>query len=351
MLDLSIIVPTKNRPFFLEKLLNYQAGAGFRGVVIIGDASEGENLKKNQRVVEKFSERLQIQHILQSPQTSLIESTIQMLGQAASEFSVLSGDDDFLVPRELERCAAFLKTCPDYSCACGEQVYAFVEPASGGTMKIQQLLAGYSQNHEEPSASARIVQYSSRGRAVNTFSVQRTGEMHARWKKASGLGLDATKYHGCLHEVSVGVMSLIQGKQKKFSELYHVMLRHTEREPGMTSHQGDIGWLARMCRWDWSRDVPAIVHWWAAELVEREGLARLAAEEIAEAVFLGCWTPTMLRRRDELLSVNDRLPKYPKNSKEYFLQQIKKLRRLRPQKKPAIVSPDFQAIREVVECP
>lgn len=328
MLDLSLIVPTKNRTHFLEKLLRYHAEAGFQGVMWIGDASDAPALEKNRELIKKFSGRLRLQHLRQ-PQTSLIEGTIQMLGQATTEFSVLSGDDDFLVPRELERCEAFLKTHPDYSCACGEQAYVYVRRRSDQTLVIDQIHAGYSALHREELPSKRVAQYIRFGRAGNTFSVQRTKEMWGRWKKGSELGLDATKYHGCLHEVGINIVSLIHGKQMKFSDLYHVMLRHTERDATMTSNQGDARWLQRMCAWNWAQDVPKLVGWWMEELMRCEKISESPARDIAEAVFFACWIPTMTRWRDDLLQKQNRLPRYDINSKEFFLHFLKRQKWIR----------------------
>lgn len=323
----------------------------FNGVILIGDASEKEESEKNRDAVRHFQKNLEILHYQHPPQVSLIEGTNLLLSEAKTTYSVFAGDDDFLVPEVLSRCVAFLEQNLDYSCACGEQVYCFIRKKLDGGYGIEKVIAGYSKNHEEELPSQRMVQYCNPARANNTFSVQRTVNMREGWRKASELGLDKGRHHSPLHEVAVNVVSLIQGKQSKFPQLYHVMLRHQEREGGGRSFQGDVRWLERMCSWDWSDEVKKLFEWWQAELARKENIDPDMAGDIAESVFLACWIPTMLRRRGELLSVNDRLPKYPKNSKEYFLQQIKKLRRHLPQKIPSTDSPDFQAIREVVECP
>lgn len=322
---LTILVPTKNRSHFLYKLLQYHVRMKFGGTMMVGDASEGSDLESNQQAVREFEKEINIIYCKHPSHVSLIEGTNWMLAETKTPYSVLSGDDDFLVPSGLSRCVSFLEENEDYSLACGEQTYTYIQRLGNGDMRIERIVAGYSKNHEEDLPSQRIVSYCCPSRRVNTFSVQRTKNMYYCWKKASQLGLDKTHHHSPLHETAVNVMSLIQGKQKKFPNLYHVMLRHNERAGGGRSFQPQDRWLERMCYWDWSDEVRKLLFWWAEELSKQEKLSLESAGEIADAVFLQCWIPIMTHWRDDLLRKNNRAPKLQKNSKEYVLQTLKKV--------------------------
>ena len=46
---LSIWIPTKNRPFFLLRLLEYYKNTSFKGCLLIGDSSNGKFLEKNKQ--------------------------------------------------------------------------------------------------------------------------------------------------------------------------------------------------------------------------------------------------------------------------------------------------------------
>ena len=51
---LTIILPTKNRPECLLRLLRYYVEVGFQGILCIGDSSEGEHLECNKRQIKMF---------------------------------------------------------------------------------------------------------------------------------------------------------------------------------------------------------------------------------------------------------------------------------------------------------
>ncbi|MDO8527455.1 MAG: TIGR00180 family glycosyltransferase [Deltaproteobacteria bacterium] len=321
---LTIVIPTKNRSRFLGKLLQYHSGMNFGGTILIGDASDPLEYQKGKEIVESAQQKLKVAHYQHTTNTSLIEGINLLLAEVITPYAVLSGDDDFLVPGELDRCVQFLEQNRDYSCACGQQTYVFVRRLSDTSMKVDRVTAGYVMNHENASAMQRLVEYVSHGRANNTFSVQRTDGMRERWRKASDIGLDTTKYHGCLHEVSVNVVSLIQGKQKKFQNLYHAMLRHNERIEA-TSVSWDIRWIERMAKWDWSKEVLQMLDWWAVELMAFEKLEKEKAYDVAEAVFLSWMGSFITDCRNSLFEKNNLAPKYRKNSKEYILQSLKKM--------------------------
>src|SRR3989338_8022402 len=101
---LSIVIPTKNRNLFLGKLLKYHAQNGFGGTILIGDASDEPELGKNKETINFFEKRLHIVHERHDPSVSLIEGANRLLESATTPFTVLSGDDDFLVPAALSRC-------------------------------------------------------------------------------------------------------------------------------------------------------------------------------------------------------------------------------------------------------
>lgn len=319
-----MVIPTKNRSLFLCKLFKYHTQAGFKGVILIGDASDPIEQEKNRQLIQAYQKNLNIVYDPHPPQTSLIEGTNLLLAKAETPFSVLSGDDDFLVPQELARCVDFLENHSDYSCACGQQAYVFVRRLAHQGMEVERVTAGYSRNHESERPSDRLLEYVSHGRANNTFSVQKTDGMRARWQKASDMGLDTTKYHGCLHEVSVNVASLIHGRQRKFPGLYHAMLRHDERIE-TTSVSWDLRWLERMCTWNWSNEILQMIRWWTTELMAAENLEQKKAYDIAEVIFLAWIASFILDCRNDLLKKNRLSLPYQKGSKEFVLEQLKKI--------------------------
>ena len=50
----TIVIPTKNRSTFLNRILNYYATTEFSGYIYIGDSSNKEETKKNKENINKF---------------------------------------------------------------------------------------------------------------------------------------------------------------------------------------------------------------------------------------------------------------------------------------------------------
>ena len=53
--NLTLVLNTKDRPIFLNTLLYYYSSVGFRGQLIICDASSNENLEINKSLVRKWN--------------------------------------------------------------------------------------------------------------------------------------------------------------------------------------------------------------------------------------------------------------------------------------------------------
>ena len=63
-MNLTIIIPTKNRPDFLKRCLKFLNEQGCSFPILIGDSSSGRNLKKNLTTVASFN-KLTIKHIVE----------------------------------------------------------------------------------------------------------------------------------------------------------------------------------------------------------------------------------------------------------------------------------------------
>ena len=61
---LTIWIPTKDRPYFLLRVLQYYKKTKFKGCIFIGDSSKGKNLDLNRENIKKFDDSLKAQRIL-----------------------------------------------------------------------------------------------------------------------------------------------------------------------------------------------------------------------------------------------------------------------------------------------
>ena len=52
-MDISIIIPTKNRLIYLKKLINYYENENFQGKLIIADSSDKDNFMETEIFLNK----------------------------------------------------------------------------------------------------------------------------------------------------------------------------------------------------------------------------------------------------------------------------------------------------------
>ena len=118
--NLTIVVITYERYDYLKRLLNFYLSYTSHAKILVLDSSsfnpEDEELFKilsNKKVSWKRF----------SPETFFLRKIADGSNYIDTEFSVLSADDDFLIPTALEECRQFLKENLDYSSAQGLSFY------------------------------------------------------------------------------------------------------------------------------------------------------------------------------------------------------------------------------------
>ena len=62
---ITILVPTLNRPEYINRLLKYYSRCSFEGKIIIGDSSNEENSELNQKMIDET--QLDIEYIHSPP--------------------------------------------------------------------------------------------------------------------------------------------------------------------------------------------------------------------------------------------------------------------------------------------
>ena len=331
MTSLTLLIPTRNRPFFLSKTLRYYANMGCKHVIMIGDASSPSEYGQNQSVVQEFSGILHVIHHRHNPETNPtgganpVASTVKLLEEVDTPYAVWSGDDDFLVPAHLQKCVDFLESHNDHSLACGKAAWVFVDILPDQRLEISQIWAGTDRLIQSEVPSRRLVEYAYPSVAINTFSVQRTQNMLYNWERAFQI-LGPGKHYDHLHEIAVNVMSLIQGKQVALPGLYHVMLRHNQKVAPAK------GWdlFQRLLEWDWPNQVKNVLDWLATGLADHEGIEHEKASRIVEAAFLYCILPLLTRQRGYRLAEMGLLPQEEFHNKplKHYLAKIPGARKI-----------------------
>jgi len=280
----------------LSKVLTYYAQMNCPYPILIGDASDAPADRDTRQVVAPFEDRLRIAYRRQAPGITTVTSTIELLGMVSTPYTAWCGDDDYLVPRQLQRCVVFLESHQDYVLACGDAAEVFVRQEPGQHFTILTILPGAHKETRSESPSRRLLEWARPTIGKNTFSVQRTEVIRYSWKKAAEAGLDSKTY-APLHELSMNAISTLQGKEMRLHGLYHVMLRHDQK----TAFSGPLDYFHRVAQWDWPKQVADMISLLVVEVRKREQVREVEARRIVEAVFINWLIPFLARNRDRKL--------------------------------------------------
>lgn len=169
-MNLSIFVPTKNRYYYIGKLLDYYLSINFKGELIILDSSD-ENIKV--QIIEKISlirEKLKIQyyHSVGLP-CALMK---KFFNKVKTDYVVFSGDDDYFTPSGIKSCIDFLNNNNSYIGCTGKGISVH---SSINNKKIDFIL-NYKQAKIYGKSSIDRICYQFENYKVPIFSIYRSHE-------------------------------------------------------------------------------------------------------------------------------------------------------------------------------
>ncbi|MBU0536363.1 MAG: TIGR00180 family glycosyltransferase [Nanoarchaeota archaeon] len=119
--DYTLIVPTYNRPDYLERVLSYFQKKGVESRIIIADSSLPRYKKRNEEVIKKIG--IHVDYLGDfdykiHPHRKLAFT----INKVKTKYCVMCADDDFIVPKTIEKSIRFLDKNPDYTCCHGRYV-------------------------------------------------------------------------------------------------------------------------------------------------------------------------------------------------------------------------------------
>jgi glycosyltransferase domain-containing protein len=225
---LSLIIPTLDRPHFLKRALEYLEKQKCSHPVLVADSSGEPARTINQSTIESVSATLQVEHRRYEHGASPEHKIADTLSAVDSRYSVLCADDDFVIPRTIDRCVEFLESHPDYETAAGlvSNLYS-VEPSAGNRL-LAGIAPGISQSklwtspttprpsltieNEHPCARvcAHLLNYH-----PTFYSVHRRENHLSNIQAAAEFAGDYL-----FGELMASVLSVIQGKKKHINEPY-----------------------------------------------------------------------------------------------------------------------------------
>jgi len=184
MSNVTVVVPTLNRPDFVGRLLRYYAAVGFTGHVQLGDSSTPEKAQRIQAIVKEVSDKVTVRY-LSCPELNDSQTIRALLERTETPYVAFVADDDFIIPYGMQRCAEFLDGHPDYSVAHGKaclfelkQSGAHGEMAGTGEYRLPGIVAD--------TGSERLLRHIERY-GTTLFSLHRTEQFRRGYRNIDRL--------------------------------------------------------------------------------------------------------------------------------------------------------------------
>lgn len=212
----SILLAIKNSPQNLRKILQYYAMLGFKGILVIFDASTPDLCKTNQQVIQSHRNVLKIVYHGLSDCIDFEhgEDIPMLMSMVTTPYAVYSRDNEMIVPKTVMKCCEFLESHRDYSAAGGNIIHM----SSGTDGSIKQAWHAHSPNLDHEDALERLYAFMQRPHALTSFVFK------------TELWLQA------LQDVKLGpndyfmpsAMLLLQGKIKQLECLHLILLQNED---------------------------------------------------------------------------------------------------------------------------
>ncbi|MBI4278966.1 MAG: TIGR00180 family glycosyltransferase [Armatimonadetes bacterium] len=269
---MTLLVPTRNRPGFVTRLLHYYAGLGFRGHIAVGDSSDPEPAEQTRAAVAMLRDRLNLSY-REYPGNNNAKVMQDLLQWVSTPYAALLPDDDFLVPRGLDRCAEFLERNPAYSAAHGLGVTFVLEP-DGPHGRLRHVGRYWQRPVEGSSGAQRLLDHLG-NYSVTLFSVHRTEDMRLMYREVTAVHdvAFATELLPCC-------LSVIRGRIGELDCLYLARQIHAEQY----RHLDLFDWIASP---QWHTSYAVFRDRLAEALAQQDGIG---IEEAQETVKQAVWS-------------------------------------------------------------
>ena len=229
---INVIIPTSNRPKFLNRLLGYLLMARLKSKIYVADGSDPDYKIINQQIIKKRSKNLNIEYKSYPPEINSNTRLCMVLENIPTKYVVVCADDDFIVPDSVMECVNFLESNLDYSLAhgrCAQLKFSQPDPEKD---PITQCIP-YPTNHlPEPEAAQRLrkhfVNY-----APTFYSVHRLEVL----QRSLNLQDENTDGHRFGELLASGV-SVLQGKVHCLDRLSLVRQTHSSNNSQFVSSWG-----------------------------------------------------------------------------------------------------------------
>src|SRR3989338_7410753 len=137
---LTLVLPTKNRSEFLIRALVYYQKLSLNYRLVIADSSTEDHVSRAQSFIDSLKPGLKIEYRIFGRDIPFQDKIVQTLREVDTAYAVLAADDDFFIPKALDRAVNFLKEHSDYSVVHGDELCFSVGPEAvyGSVTKVSR---------------------------------------------------------------------------------------------------------------------------------------------------------------------------------------------------------------------
>ena len=215
MKNLTLIIPTYNRPQFLQRILEYYNSYKVNFKIIIVDSSIPLNKKLNKKISGLFP-KLNILYLDDFyPELAPHHKYARMVRFVKSKYVCFCPDDDFIVPNGIKEAVDFLEKNPDYSAAHGTYISFYENTNLFGSNQFWWMFIYPYQSITSSNPLQRLISHLTNYYQV-LWAVRRTDTVKTCYKEFMKSKVDPYLFGELLPDM----LTLIFGKMKRLNTFY-----------------------------------------------------------------------------------------------------------------------------------
>lgn len=198
--DVTLIIPTHKRHGYLARALDYYSRSGMR--ILVGDSTPTP-------FPGPLPASVDYRHY---PDVVFGEKLRRMAEDVHTPYTLISADDDFIIPQAVSRCVSFLRSNPSYATAHGHFLAFYELPERTAGVRLYPDLEDWHLEQDSPVERMRALMSCY---MHQFYAVHHTDTL----KKTFGI-LGEYTGSNCVLEIMVGLVSCIQGRHRTLPLLY-----------------------------------------------------------------------------------------------------------------------------------
>lgn len=228
-MDFSVVVISRNRPRYLDRLFGYFVTESLETPIFLGDASGSVEAEEVAAVCAQYCAKLDIRRTTYEFSSSPMGRLRREFDKVETGAAIWVGDDDFVSPRVLREAAGRLARSPGCAAVTGRAL-TFSVVGDGPYGKVRGLGDYLQKGYPQAQPSERLLAQAKDGTAL-TYSLRRTAVVRRVLGDIDALALpdDALGYY--LFEILDGMLTVLSGQV----ELLDDVMMARQVHPGSTA--------------------------------------------------------------------------------------------------------------------